>query len=334
MKNWWKKSIAAGLCLIALAGLSGCGSEKQAAAPDKNPGYPVSWTETLDGQQVKQSVDKSPEHAISMSQATTEMMLTLGLESKMAGTAMKEEDIYPPLQAAYDKVKVLSEKWPSYETFMAENPDFATGWEVPFTKRGIPAERITAKNVPIFVPSSMQKLDANLDTVFEDMQKLGEIFGVKDKADAWVADQKKLLSSVQGKIDKLPQKKVFVYDASDGKPFTAFKGYTTNILKLIGAENVMENAGVDKTWAATSWENVVAADPEYIIIADYSNGVRNDDDFQQKVATIKGNPQLANVKAVKENHFVKVKLSEITPGVRTVDALVRIAEQIHGISVK
>ena len=40
-----------------------------------------------------------------MSQATTEMMLQLGLEDKMAGTAFKEEEIYPPLQAAYDKVK-------------------------------------------------------------------------------------------------------------------------------------------------------------------------------------------------------------------------------------
>ncbi len=334
MKTWLKKSIVAGLCLVSTAAFIGCGGERQAATNDKPAGYPVSWTETLDGQEVKQSVEKAPAHAISMSQATTEMMLALGLEDKMAGTAMKEEEIYPPLQAAYDKVKVLSDKWPSYETFMAENPDFATGWEVPFTKRGIPAERITAKNVPIYVPSSMQKLDANLDTVFEDMRKLGEIFGVKDKADAWVKSEKDKLASVQGKIEKLPKKKIFVYDASDGKPFTAFKGYTTNILKLIGAENVMENAGVDKTWAAVSWENVVAADPEYIIIADYSNGVRNDDDFQQKVAAIKGNPQLANVTAVKENHFVKVKLSEITPGVRTVDALVRMAEEIHGISVK
>ena len=147
-------------------------------------------------------------------------------------------------------------------------------------------------------------------------------------------DVKYKLAAVQGKIEKLPKKKIFVYDASDGKPFTAFKGYTTNILKLIGAENVMENAGVDKTWAAVSWENVVAANPEYIIIADYSNGIRNDDDFQQKVAAIKNNPQLAGITAVKENHFVKVKLSEITPGVRTVDALVRMAEEIHGISVK
>ena len=334
LNNWLKKIVITGFCLILLVGMLGCSSDKPTGNSNKSASYPVFWTEILDGQEVKQSVEKTPVHAISMSQATTEMLLTLGVEGKMSGTAMKEEEIYPPLQAAYDKVKVLSEKWPSYETFMAEKPDFVAGWEVPFTKRGIPAERILAKNVPIYVPSSMQKLDASLDNVFEDMQILGNIFGVRDKADAWVNDQKTTLSQMQSKIEKLPKKKVFVYDSSDGKPFTAFKGYTTNILKLIGAENVMENAGVDKTWAATNWETVVAADPEYIIIADYSNGVRNDDDFQQKVASIKGNPQLANVTAVKENHFVKVKLSEITPGVRTVEALMRIAEEIHGSSIK
>jgi len=334
MKKWTTKAIGIGASVLLLIGAIGCGGQQaQPSSSGGTTGYPVSWSETLDGQEVRQEVKQAPQHAISMSQATTEMLLALGLEDKMAGTAMKEEDIYPPLQGSYDKVKVLADKWPSYEAFMAEKPDFATGWEVPFTKRGIPAERITAQGVPIYVPSSMQKLDADLNTVFEDMQKYGEIFGVQEKAAAWVDGQKKLLGEVQGKIEKLPKKKIFVYDASDGKPFTAFKGYTTNVLKLIGAENVMESAGVDKTWAATSWESVVAADPEYIIIADYSNGVRNDDDFQQKVSDIKGNPQLANVTAVRENHFVKVKLSEITPGVRTVEALKRLAKEIHGVEI-
>ena len=324
-----KKGLIIGMSTMALLSLAGCG-EQPTDTPAKAP-TAVSWTEMLDGQEVTNKVEKVPTRAISMSQATTEMMLALGLEDKMVGTAMKEEDIYPPLQASYDKVKVLSEKWPSYETFMAEKPDFATGWEVPFTKRGIPAERITSQNIPIFIPSSMQKLDADLDTVFDDMIKYGEIFGVQEEAKIWVDAQKEMLKSTQEKIKDLPKKKVFIYDSSDGQPFTAFKGYTTNILKLIGANNVMENAGVDKTWAATSWESVVAADPEYIIIADYSNGVRNDEDFQQKVAAIKENPQLQNVTAVRENHFVKVKLSEITPGVRTVESLKRLAEEIHGV---
>ena len=327
-----KKGLVIGLSTVALLNLTGCG-EQSADSPAKDK-VAVTWTEMLDGQEVTAQVEKVPERAISMSQATTEMMLALGLEDKMVGTAMKEEDIYPPLQSAYDKVKVLSEKWPSYETFMAEKPDFATGWEVAFTKRGIPSERITEQKVPIFVPSSMQKLDADLNTVFEDMAKFGEIFGAQEDAKVWIDAQKSMLESVQGKIKDLPKKKIFVYDSSDGQPFTAFKGYTTNVLKLIGAENVMESAGVDKTWAATSWESVVAADPEYIIIADYSNGVRNDDDFQQKVATIKSNPQLQNVAAVRDNHFIKVKLSEITPGVRTVESLKRLAEEIHGVKIE
>ena len=33
------------------------------------------------------------------------------------------------------------------------------------------------------------------------------------------------------------------------------------------------------------------------------------------------NPQLRDIKAVKEGHFIRVKLSEITPGIHTVDAL-------------
>lgn len=37
------------------------------------------------------------------------------------------------------------------------------------------------------------------------------------------------------------------------------------------------------------------------------------------------NPQLQDITAVKEGHFIRVKLSEITPGVRTVDALKRLA---------
>lgn len=44
---------------------------------------------------------------------------------------------------------------------------------------------------------------------------------------------------------------------------------------------------------------------------------------------MKANPQLASVKAIKENHFIKVKLSEICPGVRTVDALERMAKAMH-----
>ena len=91
----------------------------------------------------------------------------------------------------------------------------------------------------------------------------------------------------------------------------------------------MSGQNVDKTWAKTSWESFVKADPDYIIIVDYSTSDRTEDDFAMKVDKMKNNPQLASVKAIKENHFIRVKLSEITPGVRTVDALERLAKEMN-----
>ena len=331
-----KKKILASLGAAVLLLGAGCGQQQAAQTKTESAASsytPVSWTENIGGTELQMKTTAPPSRAVSMSQATTEMLLALDLGDRMAGTAFKEEEIYPPLQAAYEKVPVLAEKWPSYEVFMAAKPDFTTGWEVPFTKRGIEADKITAQNIPIFVPDSMQSTKADLDMVFADMVKFGEIFGVKDRAEAWVADQKKQLAAVQDKIAKLPHKRVFVFDSEDGEPFTVFEGYTPNLLRLIGADNVMSGQGVDKTWSKTSWESVVAADPEYIIIADYSTSIRNEDDFNQKVEKLKENPRLQGTTTVKENHFVRVKLSEITPGVRSVDALKRLAEQIHGVKI-
>ena len=307
--NLKTKKLIAALLIATSAGLftAGCGTDQSAKkAPPKTAD--VTWTESLDGKKVDMKVTAPPKRAVSMSFATTEMM---------------------PLADAYAKVPVLAEKWPSYEKLMSVNPDFLTGWEVPFTKRAIPAEKLIAAGIPIFVPDSMQDTKATLDTNFDDMLEYGKIFGKEDNAKKWVDGQKKKLEAVQSKLKNLPKVKAFVFDSEDGDPFTVFEGYTTNILKLIGVENVMSGQNVDKTWAKTSWESFVKADPDYIIIVDYSTSDRTEDDFAMKVDKMKNNPQLASVKAIKENHFIRVKLSEITPGVRTVDALERLAKEMH-----
>lgn len=333
MLNKIKKFTILGLLVTgSIFAIAGCGADHQATTQSQQA--IANWSETFDGTTTNFSVQTPPTHAVSMSQATTEMMLQLGLADKMAGTAFKEEEIYPPLQAEYDKVKILAEKWPSYEVFMSAKPDFATGWPDSFSKRAIPADKMIAQKVNIWVPESMLSTKADLETNFQDMIMLGKIFGVENKANEWVENQRNTLTQIQTQLKDLPRKRVFIYDSEDGQPFTAFEGYTTNILRLIGADNVMSGLGVDKTWAKGSWETVIAQNPDYIIIADYGNSIRNDDDFQQKIAKLKSNPQLQDITAIKENHFIRVKLSEITPGVRTVEALKRLAEEIHGITIQ
>lgn len=192
-----------------------------------------------------------------------------------------------------------------------------------------PPKKIISAGVPIFIPDSMQDTQATLETNFNDMLELGKIFGLEDNAKKWVDSQKKKLNAIQDKIKNIPHVSVFVFDSEDDAPFTVFEGYTTNVLKLIGADNVMAGQGVDKTWAKTSWESFVQANPDYIIIVDYTASDRTDDDFANKVERLKNNPQLSSVTAIKENHFLRVRLAEITPGVRTVDALERLVKEIH-----
>lgn len=326
MNQKLKKSITLLLAAASIGlTLTGCGmtSEKTEKA-----GH-MTWSETIEGQKTEMKVSTPPKRAVTMSFAPTEMLLTIGAEKQMAGTSFKEEEIYEPIAEAYKRVPVLAEKWPSYEKFMSVNPDFTIGWEVDFSKRAIPAEKIISAGVPIFIPDSMQDTQATLETNFNDMLELGKIFGLEDNAKKWVDSQKKKLNAIQDKIKNIPHVSVFVFDSEDDAPFTVFEGYTTNVLKLIGADNVMAGQGVDKTWAKTSWESFVQANPDYIIIVDYTASDRTDDDFANKVERLKNNPQLSSVTAIKENHFLRVRLAEITPGVRTVDALERLVKEIH-----
>ena len=72
---------------------------------------------------------------------------------------------------------------------MSVKPDFATGWEDSFSKEGIPADKMIAQKVNIWIPESALSTQADLETNFKDMIKLGEIFGVKAKAEEWVKGQ-------------------------------------------------------------------------------------------------------------------------------------------------
>ena len=323
-RNVLAAMVAAGI-LAAAAGT--CMAEES--------GFPVTYSQTLDGNDYDFSIEQAPTKAVSMSQATTEMMLALGLADKMAGTAFLEEDIYEPLADEYAKVPVLAEKWPSYEDFMAADPDFVTGWAVPFTQRAIPAADIVKQGIPIFVPESMRSTDATLDTLFDDLLMYGRIFDAEKAAQNYVDLQKAALEKVQKELEGLDEVSVFVYDSTDDADqiYTAFEGYTTNLLKLIGANNILSGKGVDATWDYATWEEVIASNPEYIIICDYSVSIRNTDDFDEKVAKLKENPALADIDAVKNDHFIRVRLSEITPGVRSVYALRRLAEEIHGVQI-
>lgn len=80
---------------------------------------------------------------------------------------------------------------------MSVKPDFATGWPDSFSKRAIPADKMIAQRLTSGFLNLCYLQEADLETNFNDMIKLGEIFGVKSKAEEWVAGQRKTLAAIK-----------------------------------------------------------------------------------------------------------------------------------------
>ena len=82
--------------------------------------YPVGITNCG----VQSWIPDAPERAVTLNQGTTEMMLGLGLEDQMVGTAYLDDDIWPEVAAAYDSIPVLSDTYPDIEVLQSVDPDF------------------------------------------------------------------------------------------------------------------------------------------------------------------------------------------------------------------
>lgn len=290
--------------------------------------YSFEYNQEINGVQYKFNYKVAPKRAVSMSQFTTEILLKLGLADKMVGTAFLEEEIYPSVADDYKKVKVIADKWPSLEQLLSEEPDFVTGWEVAL-KKGIDSSIIARHDINMFVPKSSVELTANLDTLFEDFRTLGKIFKIEQKVEEYINSEKERIASIKAKANANKGFTYFLYDSGTDKAFTVFEGFTTNLISLINGKNILSGQGVQKTWGETSWEPVIAADPDYIIIVDYSNGIREETDSDSKIAALKANPITKNLKAVKNNKFIRVKLAEIVPGIRNVDFFEKISKEVY-----
>jgi iron complex transport system substrate-binding protein len=290
---------------------------------------PLSITEEINGEKVTVTFERAPQRAVSLSQFSTEMLLALGLRERMVGTAFLEEAVSEKVKRDYEAVPVLAEKWPSLEVFLAAAPDFAVGWGVAFSKKGVEAQSIISKGVKIFIPKSTVEFNATMDTLMDDFVTLGKIFGIEDDAEKYVARERDRLEAIGGKISNLPVKTFFLYDSGDTEPFTVFEGFTTNLLKMGGAHNILSGKGVQKTWGKANWEDVIAGDPDYFIIVEYDTAIRAQTDWESKIDYIKNNPRLQGLKAVKNEAFIRVRLADICPGIRNVDFLESLIASLH-----
>jgi iron complex transport system substrate-binding protein len=322
------------LCLVGTALiclLSACGtvSQEAAATPpaDEQPDRQSSGGEpvVIDNMGEKLVFTEPPQRAITLNQHATEVMLALGLEDSMVGTAYLDDQILPEFKAQYDQLPVLSKQYPSQEVFFAANPDFAyAGWKSAFTEKTLGSRaELAGQGVQTYVQESSNKSGPTLEDVYQDILNIGRIFRVEERAQALVRDMKREVGQIQDSIGTVSEPvKVFVYDSGEDTAFTAANTYLTSLINMAGGKNIFDD--IEKGWATVSWEEVVNRNPDVIVIVDYG-----DTSVEQKKALLLNKAALADVAAIKNKRFVVMPLSAAAEGIRAPIALKTLASGFY-----
>ncbi|MBI1493226.1 ABC transporter substrate-binding protein [Halocynthiibacter styelae] len=271
--------------------------------------------------------DTPPTAAISNDVNLTEMMLALGLADRMVGyTGISD---WNKLDA---ELPELSERYPSKEVLIGADADFFfAGWNYGMKVGGeVTPETLAPFGMKVYELTEScihvgKEQDVTMDLMYNDLLNLGKIFGVEERAEELVAGYQAELAEITAGVDANAEPvRAFVFDSGADTPFTAgHYAIPTAMIEAAGGVNVMD--GFRKSWGTVSWEEVVAQDPEIVVIINYGELTAED-----RMNIMRDNPALANIRAVKNDRFVVLEYVEATPGPRNIAAIRRLADAFHG----
>ncbi|MEU6019029.1 ABC transporter substrate-binding protein [Streptomyces sp. NPDC047515] len=311
------------LLLLPLTGCgSGAGDEGRTEAAPAAEGFP--YTVTNCG--TRTTFDAPPKRAVTMNQHATEVMLALGLQDRLAGTAYLDDSILPKYRSAYAGTKVLAKEYPSKEVLLGANPDFVYGgYSSAFDKAkgqdraGLQKDGINTRlNI-----ENCTKGKVGIDQLATEITQVARTFGVPERGRKLIAEERQKIRAVEAGLKGSARPSVFVYDSGDSSAFTAGgKGIGNEIVRLAGGRNVF--ADLDATFGDVSWEQVIKRKPEVVVIYDYGGTT-----VAAKKKRLLNDPALADVPAIRNKKFAVLPLSSAVLGVRVADAVRDLAGQLH-----
>ncbi|MEU9375304.1 ABC transporter substrate-binding protein [Streptomyces sp. NPDC048255] len=334
-----------GIALTVVLATAGCSAANEGSSSAGEPAASKAATTTLTSCGLQQSFDGPPQRAVALDQASTEILLELGLQDRMAGTANLKTKIPPQYQDSYAKVPVLAPKIATSEQLRAATPDFVVAGSTDlFTKdRAGTREELGALKVPTFVsavdcPTQNEPGRTAFDLLFADYENLGKVFGAEERAGKLAAEQRAAVAkagenagekAAEGAGEKAggngAQAKdqptvVYLYSVFNGMPYVAGgSGLPSEMSRIVGAKNAFDD--VNEDWPEVSWEEVAKRDPDFIVIGDLSERGRPGDSAAEKRAAMAGHPVVSQLAAVRDSRIIEVPGIELDPSVRSVHAL-------------
>jgi len=325
--NWITSVLVLGIILLVLSGCAKASDEILTPAVTEAPKEQITpadlpETESSDyGEVVIQNGDrtlvfsKMPEKVITANMAATENMLLLGLKDYLVGRNVRTNPAEEPLPEIETDFYSIAEIERTHELAIANEAELMIGQISSFKEDTWGSfNMFEDKGVNCYVISGTIADDETIENVYDDIEALGKIFKVENRAEKLISDAKEIVAGVTVKTDTITENdkvKVFVMDSFKGNEiYTTSKGLQSNLIELAGGINVTKNMA-DSRWFNTSIETIVDTNPDVIIFNDYGT-----QSIQEKIDFIKNNTALQDVPAVKNENFVTISLVQVMQDIR------------------
>lgn len=312
---------------------------------------PTTYPLTLDNCGAKVTFQKAPQRAIGLGQNSAEIMLLLGLQDRMVGTAFWPSKVLPQLAEANAKVKLLTVEFPTFESMLAERPDFVAA-ALP-TLLG-PSSKVAKREDfdRVGVPSYLSPgtcLDTkgskdaygsraqlwSMDLLYREIDEISRIFDVADRGQALIADFKAREAALRASVTPGDKKLSYVFWFSSPSPSAdAYLGGKNGpsgfIADLLGGRNAIE---AEAEWPTLGWEGIIAAKPDVIVIASLDRNRWELDKPEAKIKFLTTDPAVSQLAAVKNKAIAVLDGQALNPGVRTIYGAEQVAQQLKALGL-
>ena len=250
---------------------------------------------------------------------SAENLVMLGLGDRIVGKNVHTNPAEVPLEELAEAFEHIPEIERSNENAVASGADLLIGQISAFKDSSWGTyEQLEAEGINCLTITGTIVPDETVEDIYTDIENLGKIFKVEDKAAALIADMKASIAETSSMVaDKKDEEKprAFVLDMfKEDQIYTTAAGLESNLIELAGGINTTRKAA-DSRWFYTSVETLVEANPDIIIINDYGN-----QSVEDKIAYVTNNPACSDIPAVVNNRFLVVPLVSVMQDIRAASA--------------
>lgn len=310
-----------------------------------------SQQEALDncGHQLKLS--SSPERVITVGQATTEMLYSLGLHDRVVGTSNWFTDVAEDFRQVNAGIERIADNFPSFESVVSRRPDLVTtDFLFSIGPQGVVGtrEQFHSLGVNTYVLAS-QCLDQDssrgvdgvrtamftLDNLYRSIRDLSTLFDVKPRGEELIRQISKREAAAIAKVAELNAEglsAVFWYSSATLQmdPWVAGSQAVPGwMMSTLGIRNIVES---NEVWPYVGWESIAKANPDIIVIAQMSRRRFEADDYEKKLEFLRTDPVTSQMDAVINDRIVIMDAHAMEVTLRSIEGLEKLGDAIATFS--